>query len=299
MENYDNKNTERTENEANSTDVHERDIFERTSHYDPLMKKEETNAVTYLNEDGLSGDIKIKSPFMAKLENFFYHYKWHTLIAAFFVFIISLCIFQTCKRTSYDAYIMYAGGQNLRTIEEGETESTFVTLYKTMGFYISDYDGDGEKNIALSDIYLPSADEIKKLEEDGNVPYSLLQDNDELFRNNMLSGNYYVCFLSEYLFTEWTKNNNNPFVPITEYLPNGAKIAEDENEIGYRLASDYGVYLSSTPLKDEPGFKYLPDDTVICLRKFSKTSTPGKRGMKIYENSEKLLYALLKGEINQ
>ena len=218
MKNYGNQNnSDNNENEASGKG--ERDIFERTSHYDPLIKKEQPNEAEYVSEEKVTGDIKIKSPFLAKLENFFYHYKWHTLIAAFFVFILALCVFQTCKKTSYDAYIMYAGGENLRTLEEGETESTFVILYKTMGFYVGDYDGDGEKNISFADIYLPSPDEIKELEKEGNVPYTLLEDNDELFRNNILSGNYYVCMISEYLLSEWTKNDSNPFVPIASYLP--------------------------------------------------------------------------------
>ena len=290
MENYDNKNEGISEAEGN-----ERDIFERTSHYDPLAKSGSSETESHYNDGKTYGDIKIRSPFMKKLENFFYHYKWHTIIGVFVVFALSFCILQTCKKTTYDAYIMYAGGKNLRTVEEGETESTFVILYRTMGFYVGDYDGDGERNASLSDIYLPSPVEIEKLEDEGNVPYSLLQDNDELFRNNLLSGNYYVCLLSEHLLNEWTKDDSNPFVPIASYLPDGAVISDGEGE-GYRLASDYGVYLSSTPVKDDPGFKYLPEDTVICLRKYSKASSPGRKGKIIYENSEKLLRALLKGE---
>ena len=290
MENYDNKN------EGLSEVENERDIFERTSHYDPLAKSEGSEAESHYHDGKTYGDIKIRSPFMKKLENFFYHYKWHTLIGVFVVFVLSFCILQTCQRTTYDAYIMYAGGKNLRTVEEGETDSTFVILYKTLGFYVGDYDDDGERNASLTDIYLPSPDEIKKLEEKGDVPYNLLQENDELFRNNMLSGNYYVCLLSEYLLTEWTKDDTNPFAPISSYLPDGAKISSGEGDDGYRLASEYGVYLSSTPIADDPGFKYLPDDTVICIRKFSKTASPGRKGKLIYENSEKLLRALLKGE---
>lgn len=290
MENYDNKN----EGQSGAENT-ERDIFERTSHYDPLARSESSDGASHYNEGKTYGDIKIKSPFMKKLENFFYHYKWHTIIGVFVVFALTLCIFQTCKKTTYDAYIMYAGGKNLRTVEEGETESTFVILYKTMGFYVGDYDADGERNASLSDIYLPSPEEIDKLEDEGNVPYSLLEDNDELFRNNLLSGNYYVCLISEHLLNEWTTGDANPFVPIASYLPEGAEISDGEGD-GYRLASDYGVYLSSTPVGDEPGFKYLPDDTVICLRKYSKAASPGKRGKIIYENSEKFLRALLKGE---
>lgn len=293
MENYDKEREKR----GAADDKSERDIFERTSQYDPLAKKEVSTESSCCDDGKISGDVKIKSPFLTKLENFFYHYKWHTLIAAFFVFVIALCIFQTCKRTTYDAYVLYAGGKNLRTIEAEETDTTFEILYKSLGAYVGDYNDDDERNLSMIDIYLPSDEEIKKLEEEGNVPYNLLKDNDELFRNNMISGNFYVCMISEYLLEEWTKNNTNPFAPISLYLPEGAKIAESENDEGYRLASEYGVYLSSTPLGDKPGFKYLPEDTVICFRKYSKAAAPGKRGREIYENSEKFFRAFIKGEM--
>lgn len=270
------------------------DPFERTAQYDPLEKKsnEENELYSSLRAPD---EIKIQAPILKKLENFFYHYKWHTLIAAFIVFVISLCVFQTCKKTSYDAYVLYAGGKNLRSVEENETESVFVNLYKAAGVYVGDYNGDDERNLSLIDIYLPSDEEIKELEAEGNVPYNLLQDNDELFRNNMLAGDYYVCMISKHLLDEWSKDTN-PFVPIASYLPENADIAADENDTGYRFASDYGIYLNSTPLRDKPGFKYLPEDTVICFRKYSAAAAPGKRGKTIYQNSEKFLRALLKGE---
>ncbi|MBE6536355.1 MAG: hypothetical protein E7673_00225 [Ruminococcaceae bacterium] len=294
MENYNDKNEEI---KNSSQEKQERDIFERTSHYDPLAKNEEASEASYADAGKSDGDIKITSPFLKKLENFFYHYKWHTIIAAFFVFVITLCVVQTCKRTSYDAYVLYAGGKNLRTLEEGETESTCTILYKSAGLYVGDYNSDQERNLSLLDIYLPSDDEIKELEKEGNVPYNLLKDNDELFRNNMLSGNYYVCMISKYLLDEWTNKGTNPFAPVSLYLPEGAKIASGENDEGYRLASEYGVYLSSTPLKDKPGFKYLPEDTVLCFRKYSKAAAPGKRGKTVYDNSEKLFRAMLVGKI--
>ena len=274
----------------------ERDIFERTAHYDPLAKKEESGSSPQF--DSASNEVKIQSPFLKKVENFFYHYKWHTIIAGFFVFVLTLCIFQTCKRTSYDAYILYAGGKNLRAIEEGETESTYEILYKTMNSYVGDYNEDRERNLSFTDIYLPSDKEIKALEKEGNVPYNLLRDNDELFRNNMLSGNYYICFISEYLLEEWTTGEVNPFAPISLYLPEG-KIAQNEDDDGFRLASEYGVYLNSTAIGNKPGFSYLPEDTVICFRKYSKSATPGKRGKLVYDNSDKLFRAILKNELYQ
>ena len=38
------------------------------------------------NEEKLSGDVKVTSPFLTKLENFWYHYKWTTIIVSFFAF---------------------------------------------------------------------------------------------------------------------------------------------------------------------------------------------------------------------
>ena len=151
MENQD-KKEELTQIESTVENDTGRDIFERTSHYDPLEKKDEAELKSQSTAKAPNGNIKIESPFFKKLENFFYHYKWHTIIAAFLIFAISLCVFQTCKRTSYDAYVLYAGGKNLRSVEEGETDSTFVKLSKTLKFYVGDYDGDGEKNLSFSEI---------------------------------------------------------------------------------------------------------------------------------------------------
>lgn len=271
----------------------ERDYFERTAQYDPLAKNEPEK--TPDTSDSF-GNIKIKSPAFKKIENFFYHYKWHTIIGLFFVFVISLCIFQTCKKTSYDAYIMYAGGHDLRIKEAEQTERTYEILYKSIGSYLGDYNDDGERNLSMIDMYIPSKEELKELEKNDSVPYNRLKEDDELFRSNMLSGDYYVCLVSKYLFDEWTKDDNNPFVPIASYLPDGAKIADGAEDDGYRLASEYGVYLNSTPVKDKPGFKLLPEDTVLCLRKYSKASSPGKKGERVYENCKKLFVAILSGD---
>ena len=70
------------------------------------------------------GEVKIKSKLTERIENFFYHYKWHTLIALFLIFTITVCTLQTCQKSSYDAYIMYAGGTNISsTPKEGEEDS--------------------------------------------------------------------------------------------------------------------------------------------------------------------------------
>ena len=98
----------------------------------------------------------------------------------------------------------------------------------------------------------PSDEQIKEYEEsigkDEEINYALLSENDKTFRECMMYGEFYICILSEHLLEEWSKNGDFvPFLPIADYLPEGAKFvtggtAPDEET--YVLASEYGVYLS-------------------------------------------------------
>ena len=42
------------------------------------------------------------------LDNFWYHYKWPTIIAAFFIAVFAICIAQAVTRSEYDMYVRYA-----------------------------------------------------------------------------------------------------------------------------------------------------------------------------------------------
>ena len=39
-----------------------------------------------------TGEIRLRSPLLKKLDNFFYHYKWHTIIALFLAVAILLAL---------------------------------------------------------------------------------------------------------------------------------------------------------------------------------------------------------------
>ena len=259
------------ENKNGSEENEVRSFFDKTEQYDPLKKDEPTGARSKKNEEP-----KISSPFVSRLENFFYHYKWHSIIALFLVIVIVFITLQNCTRTTYDAHIMYAGGKNVRVLSEGESEPTYYSLFSALERFVSDFDGDGERNVSFTDIYLPSDEEITAAEAKGEgVNYTLLKENDELFRQNILYGDYYVCILSEDLFLEWTKNEkSNPFVKISEYL--------DKNHEGYALVGEYGVYLNSTPTSDNPGFKNLPENSVLCFRKYTSSSSFSKKEAAAY-----------------
>ena len=191
---------------------------------------------------------------------------------------------------------MYAGGKNLRIVLESEKEPAYHSLFAATERFVADFDGDSQRKLSLLDIYIPSSEEIEAAEKNGDgVNYSLIRENDELFRQNVLFGDYYICLLSEDLFKKWTETESgNPFREITEYLPEGAKIKDTDDGEGYRLISKYGVYLSSTPISDNPGYSSLPSDTVICIRKYTNSSSfSGKTAERYYSHAENTLRLML------
>ena len=74
------------------------------------------------NEKLDTGSVSIKKgKFLRWLENFWYHYKWHSLIAAFLIFTVTVCTVQMCRKESYDMHILYAGGHSFqRNSEDGD-----------------------------------------------------------------------------------------------------------------------------------------------------------------------------------
>ena len=71
--------------------------------------------------DGESG-IKIeKGRFGVWLENFWYHYKWHSIVTLFIILVVTICTVQMCKKEEYDVHFIYAGSEQIRGVKaEGD-----------------------------------------------------------------------------------------------------------------------------------------------------------------------------------
>ena len=270
------------------------------SQYDPTKKNDEPKAER-------NSEVKIKFSLGERAENFWYHYKWHTVIALFLVIAITIASVQMCTKTTYDMYIMYAGGADVKMTGYDGSSSDYERLHSSSLRYVSDVDGDGARNLSLLNLFLPSDEQIKEYQEaigpNEEINYTLLSNNDTTFRECMLYGEFYICILSEHLLTEWTKNEDSiPFLPIADYLPEGAKFVTGSTssaESGtYVLPSEYGVYLSSTPLAGKPGFDALGEDAVICIRMYSEISNrfSKKESLEHFRNSEEVLRRMLADE---
>ncbi len=239
----------------------------------------------------------MKSPLVSKLDNFWYYYKWHTIVALFLIFTIVVCSLQVCSRVEVDSYIMYAGGKSISRTASGGDRAEYARVLDAMKKIAPDFSGDGEKNISLSTLFQLSPEEIAEIEDrnDGSeVNYSLLATDAETLRDRMYIGEYYVCLFSPYVYECYREiDGESLFAQASAFAP-------EENELEYY--SDYAVKLSSTPFyKNNPAIRdVLPADTLVCLRIKSAVSSAfgGSENEENYRRAEIVFSNILGGEAN-
>lgn len=223
-------------------------------------------------QDKIEGDvgIKVQGGFYDKLSNFWYHYKWHTIAVLFVLFVVIICMAQCAGNTRYDIQVLYAGNHAFGRVSEDGGYSEYMTTVSSLKEFAEDHDKNGEINISLLDLYLLTADEIAELEKnpDSNqLSYQLLQENASMLKNNLDMSDYYVCFLSERLFIQYSEGDENlgRFAKIADYTTEGKE---------YDFVSEHGIRLSSLDVKNLPGISSLDaEDTVVCIRKVSAMSS--------------------------
>jgi hypothetical protein len=221
--------------------------------------------------------------FSAWLDNFWYHYKWHTIIALFVVFVVTICTLQMCRKEESDVYVLYGGGKYIsRQVEDGNF-CEFDVITSSFKNITKDYDEDGKIKPLFYNIYLLSDSEIKAAGDDVN--HSVLYQNNQEFRELMYSSPYYICLLSDELYLEYSKTEG-VFVPLAPYT----------NGLELEFLDGGAVYLHSEnlPFNKLPGICDLPENTVICLKSKTAFTTNfgGKSSAQHFERSEESLRAL-------
>ena len=234
------------------------------------------------------GDVKMASPFLARLENFWYHYKWHTIAAVFAVVVLAICLVQCSKQKKYDMYVMYAGGEAFSRQSEGGDIPEYNQFVSALEKFASDYDKNGKTLLSLSDLYIPSQKELEDQEAKGeNVDKSSRAEDIKTLNDRMAYSEYYVFLVSKYVYDEYhVKSETELFAPIRKYCP-------EDNDFVFE--GDNAVYLSSTDLYSLAPFSSLPEDTLICIRINSEVSSAfGRRkNAELYRRAEEYITTLL------
>ena len=231
------------------------------------------------------GEVATPSTLKEKLQNFIYHYKWHTVAALIVVAIAVICSVQLCSKSDYDAHILYIGGKTIgRTAEDGDV-AEIVTVNSSLKQVVGDYDKNGQVTVDFTSYYYLSQDEINKLD---NVNDSLLATDRQSISSVLEHSEFYLCFISVSAYENYhNAADEERFVSLTEY-------ASDNPNIRYYSSS--AIYLSSTALYELPGISNLPDDTLICIRRPSVLAGKSKEHTAHIENAKTILKNILKFE---
>lgn len=197
-------------------------------------------------------DIHVKSPLLEKLDNFWFYYKTHTLVIAFIVLVLSVCIAQSCSRESEDILVLYAGPADF-------TPAAFEVVEDELSTAVpADYDGDGVKNAGLVNYNVMSEEQIRaresELEETLNRSY--FTEQYQIYSRYITSGECGVFLLDHWLYESIVSQDVNILRPLSEVM---TKVPE-------YAVGDYGIRFSETALyKNSEYLSKLPEDTILCL----------------------------------
>lgn len=193
------------------------------------------------------------------LENYWYHYKWTTIVAVFLILVIGIGTFQMCTKEEYDIDILYTGPAILNEEQKRALATAFESVIP------DEYDGDGGKTVMINDITILSDEQIGEKEAEAKAEndslyydYNSRDDAISQVRTLIMTGETVICLMDDFMYQKY--KSQNAFVPLTEVLGSKPEYAVDE----------YSVHLKDTPFGQYfTACEALPDDTLLCVRKAS------------------------------
>ncbi|MBQ8510652.1 MAG: hypothetical protein IJ493_12165 [Clostridia bacterium] len=185
-------------------------------------------------------------------ENFWYHYKFQTLIGLVLVLTVIICTTQLATKDDYDYYVMYAGPQ-IMAVQD------ITYIQRGIAEVAGDYNGDGQSLVCLSDVVMLSPEEQVEAAENGAVfDAGFLRETMTQYYQEILAGDAVICLLSPYMYE--IVHEADGFMPLAEIF----------TEIPEAAYDDCGIVLSKTEFGQHfMGIKSLPEDTILCIRRIS------------------------------
>lgn len=101
------------------------------------------------------GEIQVNNRFTRWAENFWYHYKWHTIAAMFVLFAVVVCSVQMCSKEEADVNVLYAGFYSFEQQDSTPLAQAVASLLP------KDYNGDGRKEVSVASLLVYSTEQIQ------------------------------------------------------------------------------------------------------------------------------------------
>lgn len=215
------------------------------------------------------------------IDNYWYHYKWATIIVAFFAVVLIVFVGQMATSEPDDANIIFVGPYVLTANQSLEIESAFVAVMD------KDYDGNGKKSALLYDLPAFTDEQAEWARKEAAARGETVSLNEYLVPRvqqkvsyEIMGGENYICLLDPYWYDLLLENG--AIMKLEEVLGETPDLSFDGYGVRFKDL-DFGSYFDA--------FSILPDDTVLCFRNISVANTTlGNDGEKSkYENCKKVL----------
>ncbi len=192
---------------------------------------------------------KIKMTFIQKLENFWYHYKWHTILGAFLLVIVTVCTVQCVGRSEPDAMIMYAG--RLKNMIIPQKDNREYTLEDDV--MSEDYNGDGKKKVEIFQLIIPISNIDGVFDYDDKVAQTNNSERQRMY-TEVATGTSVVYLLHPFLYEEIKDMGVlRPLSEVTDRVPDYA-------------VDEYGIPVSELIAYSRTNLRYFPEDCILCIR---------------------------------
>lgn len=172
------------------------------------------------------------------LENYWYHYKWATIISAFFITVAVICIVQIASKKNYNIYIRYVGDSVITGTQYDDMTGALEKIVS----------GDKKDSVNFAQVAYISDDDNPYKNEKNAVARETL--------SSMLVQPYYIYIMDLTAYNDY--KDSGVFAPLSSIFE------EDVTDISY---DEYALYLSKTEfLKNAPGMEWVEEDTVIVIK---------------------------------
>lgn len=195
-------------------------------------------------------------------ENYWYHYKWQTLIALVFIVTFAIGFGQiVAEKNSYDVYALYGGAKYLEKAPHDEIVNILTDAAEKVGG--SELSKDDEKDVNLQMLIYLTDEQIAaqkaEVEAAGEIyTFDYLENNNvfQTFMKQLVSGENVIMFLDPSMYA--TAEENEALYKVQDIL--GRKVP-GLNESGT------GIVLGESGLVEKyPAFAAIPQESIVCFR---------------------------------
>ena len=230
--------------------------------------KEDNNREQELREENNELDVEeMKSSLGSKMSNFWYFYKWQTIVGVILVIGIIVSLLQLADNTTPDAAIMYVGPSYLTVTDK-------KTIGESAQTYMIDYNGDGEKVLTLLDINVVTASG-----ELAAYAYQMNAEAQKRFTTEVFAGDSLIYILEKSFYDILVERNR--LAKLSDVL-DADMIPEGSDE--------YGARVKDLPFFTQEGFSSFPDDAYVCICSAPDDSKPKYGRTLEYWNSNRVLF---------